>query len=1781
MAKFITRQDIIADMISLSQSNLNLDEIDQNNLSTYGTIIQVMAKTMEDTLNINVTRSQNYIPELASNETIVKETSKLREVSIATATPSEAIVLLSIVKEDILNKGSKDSNGIVSFYIDKRSSIINNTIPYSLVSDILIRGIPSKTGYLFSASYVNGNVSDIQAYDDYLENTPVLNVIASIHQVKYNIQEDIVLDAVEFTYSGIGFEYEDLLSGFDVYYRIGINGSYTKINSKYYLIDAKNEKSDCLYYNDDVPSMLYILNNPLMNLSTNTYIKVELKETLGKDGDIPLGLGETSFELYKDTSYTYAGVTIYADIIDSFNNGNNGDTLGDIQYKMIRAKTYRENITTDTDIISYINDKSANVQIVKKRIDLIDRLHYIYTLLRNGNEIMPATTKNLLLGEVDFDSIDEITNIKHLNSNNKFIVGLDDNARKTNIDSTDERCLCLPFLTVFDSSNIPYYYFQTINEDYGLVAIANNINNPYQAISRSMNIKRNQFDEEKKYIISTTMGLNTSSDNKWVDASANIIDTDSIRAYAIFKNGVETVAYCKLSLSAYDPSTRIFTLDGSFQTDDFITDEKKIHIVNGLYEVKTGTPFKGLIDYANIEIGVHFFCKSDPEIEYNKLIGAEIYNLLTDIQGYDYMNAYNNPNKLANLLIELNSFSRSNATIYKNGADDYDVIEGQYRSTEIQNKINIDEFDYIRDYVILAIDRVIQRIGIDYTFDSSGITLTKAIPVNTLVTYVIFKNYDDKTLLKFERDRHVIVDNVLKFKLPGYSMSTDMIQLTIKKYGVLLPNEFSISEDSYVTLNVPMANDDIVDIIIFKNYEIYPLNIILEDKVTYQKITNGYYDLILPEGLDDYCIEKDFVEIRTSEDGRPLTVNRDFYLTYNSHIRLQSRYITEGATLYLKIIKDYKGVKNIVVGNITPPDDLIVVPDFNQITDTIELFHKDIKMEEGIDYIIKSDDSIELVSFTITSRLEITYRLFKNISLISYDVDKEYVRIRGKYVPDRLNIDNITIPNFDNKSDSIQLIRNNLILVNSIDFVIEDTGNIRFLLSPLMIGDTLEYKITKVYDITNKLRVIDKIVEITETTTTITVPEIENFEYLDVAYCQTPMRILEDYRIENRNQIVFIKSSLYAGDIINLRFYKTENVHGDIIQILHESVTITDNNTTYVPLTKYDYEKDTLLTVNYNQTALIPNLNYDNSLNGMDISTYVFDGMTSPIVVKGFDKTKDFIRVFVNNKILIQYSDYNISNNNEIVIPNTVFGDNVTVVKYSNMLINSYATMYTYRVSIQQNAQRYIPIYDNNVINAIYYNGNVLRRNIDYTYDSSNIVLYNVTTKKDDIVLIESINIINSVFSLATSYYTYSSGMPINVPGLNKDADHLSVNYNGRILFKDIDYTINPNGTISLINLRLLDGDILHYTMIKNYYNIFSDYVNGISMKGLTLNTGDIIDVSIIKTNITDFEVHTDKFIPSVDDYSGKIFVDGYSYDKDYIIVNFNDTILNEEEHYRRNIDNSISFIELPLNRQDTVYFILFKNVRETLDIYTGYVSGPENLMVIPGFNKLYDKLELMVDGFLLREVSDYTIDVNNKIIFKNFLISTDSIAHYKVFKYYKGDEKGRYTVKMSEVPFIQYDYLKKYVNEVYDEIVKIKNTYSSLVQIITGFDINLKFTSTYGRSKHIYIMDELLNNINPYFKFRVYGRDINVAELKEFIVQYFRDTYISDNTIFISNICRAIENNFQEVRGITYLGVDNFNSTYQKIFYKKPDLSNKTNLLAYVPECLNILDISIEVEEN
>lgn len=182
----------------------------------------------------------------------------------------------------------------------------------------------------------------------------------------------------------------------------------------------------------------------------------------------------------------------------------------------------------------------------------------------------------------------------------------------------------------------------------------------------------------------------------------------------------------------------------------------------------------------------------------------------------------------------------------------------------------------------------------------------------------------------------------------------------------------------------------------------------------------------------------------------------------------------------------------------------------------------------------------------------------------------------------------------------------------------------------------------------------------------------------------------------------------------------------------------------------------------------------------------------------------------------------------------------------------------------------------------------------------------------------------------------------------------------------------------------------------------------------------------------------------------------------------------------------------------------------------------------------------------------------------------------------------------MSLLPMVKADMVNN--ADTFDTFITyVTNNYRYLEEtnprLRNNTNLDVKFYNTYGRSNNYYIGDnqELIDRVNIGISYDVKLIDgvtaTSVAtEIKSFIKEFVEKVNSSGtNDLYISNMIKAIENNFPSVHHLRFTGINDYDPKYQTVCMKVTDLNDltKDELREYVPEVLVVStdDIILNVE--
>jgi hypothetical protein len=803
MPNYISSKEIMDNLLQISPKYLS--DIDTNRTSTFGYLVEALTNSIEDGINLVAIRSSDNIIELSNDIEKIKAVSKIRNVLPQMAKPAVIDCVLSIRHEDILATGDKQGLNY-SFIIDEKSTLNVNDVMFSLKNPVVIRAVYNSGKYIYTANYLNSDGTDvIHIFDTTLQDGEKrLALIVQMIQYEYKVETRTIVDISQFTYEGLRFEHKNL-ADFDVYHKKPNSDLFEKMNKMYYRFNDATKKT--LLYDDDREEALYILNAPSSGVLENSEIRVVFKETMGKDGNFDSVALTTSFKIYSDENYKFAGVDIVAEVVSEARGGENGETKEDLVKRLIIDKQSRRVIVTDLDIKNYVPN-SKDIVVIKKRSDFQFRLFNIYTLLRNGIDIVPAITRNIKLYDTDFNLIHPTSGTRVVLANNKYTLEQDvtdgpfimdnDILPENYLDyeyNTSKLLTLCPFAFNINSDMILSYYLNSIHETVPTRTTHTNDNHPYQFIVRDVVIKRDAYDEDNYnfYDIEVHGILNTEDTLGMIDDKGVVINDGICKVYIIFSNGANKNSYLPLYLDNLNPDTRIYTFKGSFQTNDYVTAEGRLQVTGGLYGAGTNDALDDVINYKDSTFEVATFFDT-PAVSKSHVV----YTVIPEEGTLSTIAENSVP---YNLLVELNKYIRSSIRI-----EEEDDGEGGTRNAYILNEVPVIRYTYARENSaaiakqLLSIDKykeIVSRLA-EHTINlklistygpSRYVQVSDDTPLNNLNPVLKFKIYG----------RNVNVPKI-KERIRAYfsDFSAETRYIFISNINTIIETEFGVTSVEYL-----------------------------------------------------------------------------------------------------------------------------------------------------------------------------------------------------------------------------------------------------------------------------------------------------------------------------------------------------------------------------------------------------------------------------------------------------------------------------------------------------------------------------------------------------------------------------------------------------------------------------------------------------------------------------------------------------------------------------------------------------------------------------------------------------------------------------------------------------------------------------------------------------------------------------------------------------------------------------------------------------------------------
>ena len=350
------------------------------------------------------------------------------------------------------------------------------------------------------------------------------------------------------------------------------------------------------------------------------------------------------------------------------------DALGieALRTKIISAKKTLNGLETDYDLNTYFKslNNASDILFIKKRADIIERRYTAYMIPRTDDGfIVPTNTVTLNFDVADFDAFYASTNRYIIKANSSFhlkpgsqsiIVKNTEVLNTTSIDAMENDITQLlygtPYLIVINTSPESVSYFlNSVSQK--CVVKPDFINNltANQFVINFVSISRDAVAGDNDYII--TVNAMPNGDISDIVTNGAIVDATKFVIFGTVYDAGGVIGYFPMTMDSYDSADNYFIFTGKLVTDDYLSMDNKLNIVNSLIAPNTTALATMLVPGIDLKIGICTYRKEDVDN------GRSTYDtIIPGMAGYTLTNVYTNATDLTNFFIDMTNVIRSTAT---------------------------------------------------------------------------------------------------------------------------------------------------------------------------------------------------------------------------------------------------------------------------------------------------------------------------------------------------------------------------------------------------------------------------------------------------------------------------------------------------------------------------------------------------------------------------------------------------------------------------------------------------------------------------------------------------------------------------------------------------------------------------------------------------------------------------------------------------------------------------------------------------------------------------------------------------------------------------------------------------------------------------------------------------------------------------------------------------------------------------------------------------------------
>ena len=658
--------------LSLIKKYFDTDDVNQLNIGLLGYTTEMISTIGEDSFNTITTLIPEIFPNRANLPESIYNYASMFQIDNIFATPSQMGLIIFVNEDDIIRLGT-NKGSFIEFILDSNMIIDVEGIQFMLDYDIKITATKQLGEYIYVASYnlnFNNTISDIN--NPYIKikrinynNSKYLGLLVKVRQINKFIKNEHIITNDKINYPTIPIEFNDYLANFEIFYKAPDSSEYIQMQKK--LINTSPLKDPFCYYSFKDDGQINISFTPLdyyFQPKFNSELLIYVYNTIGSKGNFPLYEGNNILITPSSNIYEYnKNIILFAIAQTESKLGLDTLSKDDLQAKTVEKFSTVESYSNENDLQIYFDNLKykydSQMLFIKKRNDMLERLFGSFILCKetDGN-IYSTNSIHLKLNPSDFDLEYEQSGrfilkpghlFKYVNDSidtGEIIPSLTVNSDLTLLQY--DFIYTNPFLITMTKSPAIVGFFlnsilKTLQLDFSYV----NSNSIVQFICSNLNISRNALIGEDYYKLSINI-TPTFDLNIVTDEFTDIITAASlvIKVIGVFMDGSET-CYIDFNLSNYDEELNLFTFDSLLQTDDYITLDEKIRVIN-VKDILTSEQGIKLIPMSKSIINIYVFYKySDSNITHK-------FNYITDLQNFTLTNMYSTIDEKIDFIKPLN-----------------------------------------------------------------------------------------------------------------------------------------------------------------------------------------------------------------------------------------------------------------------------------------------------------------------------------------------------------------------------------------------------------------------------------------------------------------------------------------------------------------------------------------------------------------------------------------------------------------------------------------------------------------------------------------------------------------------------------------------------------------------------------------------------------------------------------------------------------------------------------------------------------------------------------------------------------------------------------------------------------------------------------------------------------------------------------------------------------------------------------------------------------------------